>query len=674
MQGIIKKLYDNLNNIVFPVTHEKSIYMDSGKSLAEELSEFNSSLNKKAKQVDVNNALLLKANQTSLDTTNNNISNLQTQVSNMGSGSPKGVYASLSALQTAFPSGTTGTYVVSADGKWYYWNGSAWASGGIYQSTGIVNRQITNDKLSDGSVDGYNVKFLNQSVNLFDVTAINTTGYYDKWGTFATNTTYGSTDFIRVKPSTTYITDIGTINGFKGEIAFWDINRQPILGVGIAANGWTTTINVPANAYYITIAIKLSVSLTYAMFVEGSILPTSYVAFGYNLKDVIKIPKSSLPTTEVNYDNLQFIQSDENFFDKTNYTTGGWYDKWGTWGTNADYASSHLVKVKPNTKYYITVTSVKGDIAFWDINRQPILGVGIAANGWSGMVQVPNDARVAYLTFPFKPATENLNTLQVRIGDIAPSDFLAFGFKRIMLNDAIIQTKSLELPSTITLKTKDKSLLIFGDSITETALVSDDGTTYTEGYYSSMWPAYAKDILQVGQMWNYAKSGASYKNKNLLPRQFIGYQISTAIANNRPGDIIVVSAGTNDGDTQLGDYDTAMSKATLADLDTTLLYEAIRWAFWTIRQNYPNAICFAATPIQRADREPLPNLTQAIIKMANRYNFIVIDAEKESGIVRDFEVWNATGRYLADGLHPHTAGRILMANYYSSVILNRMNC
>ena len=72
---------------------------------------------------------------------------VDTQISNIGDASPKGVFATLADLQTAYPSGTTGIYVVSADGHWYYWNGSAWTDGGVYQSTGIAPKSITADKM-----------------------------------------------------------------------------------------------------------------------------------------------------------------------------------------------------------------------------------------------------------------------------------------------------------------------------------------------------------------------------------------------------------------------------------------------------------------------------------------------------------------------------------------------
>ena len=47
-------------------------------------------------------------------------------------GSPKGVYANLSALQTAFPSGASGVYITEDDGYWNYWNGTEWKKGRVY--------------------------------------------------------------------------------------------------------------------------------------------------------------------------------------------------------------------------------------------------------------------------------------------------------------------------------------------------------------------------------------------------------------------------------------------------------------------------------------------------------------------------------------------------------------
>lgn len=77
---------------------------------------------------------------------------VESEIESVASGSPKGVYATLADLQTAYPTGTTGIYVVQADGHWYYWNGSAWTDGGVYQaSEGVVpeTREIAGIDLVD---------------------------------------------------------------------------------------------------------------------------------------------------------------------------------------------------------------------------------------------------------------------------------------------------------------------------------------------------------------------------------------------------------------------------------------------------------------------------------------------------------------------------------------------
>ena len=181
-----------------------------------------------------------------------------------------------------------------------------------------------------------------------------------------------------------------------------------------------------------------------------------------------------------------------------------------------------------------------------------------------------------------------------------------------------------------------------GDSITRTDSVTLDGSVHTTA--QTNWPTYLNRSLDISEMWNCAEYGSCFKDIDTeIPRQRISVQINTAIANNRPADIIIVAMGTNDGSSSLGDYDTSMAKTSLELLDRTILYEAIRWAFWTLRTHYPNAICFASTPIQRASKEQPVELIEAITKMANRYNFIIIDALNESGIVREFEVSGAEG-------------------------------
>ena len=99
------------------------------------------------------------------------------ELASVASGSPKGVYATLSALQSAYPSGNTNIYVVSADGNWYYWNGGAWTSGGVYQSEKLADNSVLLKNLSDDIVKKiHNIKDYNVASNaLTDFTAVGTT-------------------------------------------------------------------------------------------------------------------------------------------------------------------------------------------------------------------------------------------------------------------------------------------------------------------------------------------------------------------------------------------------------------------------------------------------------------------------------------------------------------------
>ncbi len=127
----------------------------------------------KADKEEVNLLATEKADKSALQNTDNTVAlkadktYVDTQISTIGNASPKGTYATLSALQSAFPSGTTGIYVVQEDGKWYFWNGSAWTAGGTYQATAIGDKTITNAKLAD---DWAIKSYLTSSHNVFALT------------------------------------------------------------------------------------------------------------------------------------------------------------------------------------------------------------------------------------------------------------------------------------------------------------------------------------------------------------------------------------------------------------------------------------------------------------------------------------------------------------------------
>ena len=71
-----------------------------------------------------------------------------------------GIYATVTELETAYPTGATGLYLVTSDGYTYRWNGSAWIKTVQFQSTGIADKTISFSKLTDD----VNVKINNNVV------------------------------------------------------------------------------------------------------------------------------------------------------------------------------------------------------------------------------------------------------------------------------------------------------------------------------------------------------------------------------------------------------------------------------------------------------------------------------------------------------------------------------
>lgn len=90
------------------------------------------------------------------------IAAIQNQVNTVASGSPAGVYATVSDLTSANPDHDR-IYVVTATGKWYYHNGTAWTEGGTYQGTDLIDGSVTPRKLS----------FAQSTNQLFDYTSPN---------------------------------------------------------------------------------------------------------------------------------------------------------------------------------------------------------------------------------------------------------------------------------------------------------------------------------------------------------------------------------------------------------------------------------------------------------------------------------------------------------------------
>lgn len=101
---------------------------------------------------------------------------------------------------------TTITQGVEPDGKWYYWNGSAWTPGGVYQSSGLADGSIDQFKFAINAINPSVIPFFKKPNNLFNknTTIMGYTIDRDN-GQLVPNIYFRVSDFIPVKPNQPYI-------------------------------------------------------------------------------------------------------------------------------------------------------------------------------------------------------------------------------------------------------------------------------------------------------------------------------------------------------------------------------------------------------------------------------------------------------------------------------------
>lgn len=212
---------------------------------------------------------------------------------------------------------------------------------------------------------------------------------------------------------------------------------------------------------------------------------------------------------------------------------------------------------------------------------------------------------------------------------------------------------------------------ILGDSITcERSIV--DGAYSEPGYGGAVnFTTHLRNLVRADGWHNYAVSGADWRVQGgQTTFQTIREQIDHMVGLNISLDRLILNAGTNGGVLNLGDVDTAMAVGTLAALDHTNLAQAMRYALWLARETWPDVEIFVGTPLQRADLDPRSWAALYAMQrtMAGLYGAHVVDQTYGCRIVRQFETWGTSGRYLVDGLHTNPSGKVVQANLWHAEI------
>lgn len=323
---------------------------------------------------------------------NSQIASLSSVIQSAASGSPKDVYPNLTALQNAYPTGTSGIYVVSADGKWYYWNSSSesWTAGGQYLSTAdsvpetrkicglTLEQDISNTDLEnafcdndfiEGSGSPVKDKLLAsmfeyvEPLNIFDFEHKTDNYRMDAQGNLTADSNFCITDYIKVKPGDVikgglFYSYPFSLNLNIRFVTAYSKHKELMPNAGSNAENMTS-FTVPDGVFYLKLSLVGSYKeISYFPMIykyNGVSEPTGYGEFFepyYRLKlKNLKIDKELKSASENLIEN-KLVGSifekvmPKNLLDTTKLTDGKYVVPTGKLNTSADYKTTDYIPVE----------------------------------------------------------------------------------------------------------------------------------------------------------------------------------------------------------------------------------------------------------------------------------------------------------------------------------------
>lgn len=194
------------------------------------------------------------------------------QFASIVSGTPKGTFATLSALQTAYPSGTEGVFLVLENGHWYYY-ASGWKDGGVYQATSSGNERALSN-LTGLASDSNSLVTVVNSGDKYTITFVTQTGYSYVRGELGL-----WNDLINKKIRIAIASENESLSGLElivSDKPDWSGNKK-IYPVNEIGNGWITDITVNENelgfsSNYLYVLVRDSSGLNLGVNVTFTIL------------------------------------------------------------------------------------------------------------------------------------------------------------------------------------------------------------------------------------------------------------------------------------------------------------------------------------------------------------------------------------------------------------------
>lgn len=461
-------------------------------------------------------------------------------------------------------------------------------------------------------------------------------------GKFNVSENFRSTRFLPIKPNQQYIIGVAsssdpTLVSFTvSAVVFYDSNKDYISGLS-NVNSFTT----PENAMYYRCSIYYSgteaniVQINRCQIEEGNTLTslryykeeTGYIAEQY-AENIFEISNVEL--------NIQ----------------NGYIGADGIFRENASYECV-LLEVDEKEVYFINSYS----------------------NGASNMaIAYVYDENMKVIPYGTKITVSQENINERFVIPVGAKYMAVTSYKRN--NISYLLLRKANLIGSRNLPLKNKNFIALGDSIVAQNISWRDTFIEKTGAKQIMCTAVAGAHL------------CDYNDTVLNGTDFTEHGNTVcnqvqAILNNPPTeniDFFMVCAGTNDTgfsveQLKAKDVSQFYSANQPIDIDTvnrTVIDGAMRWIaekLWSIQ---PNATIFFATPIQayQGIRTTwyLHYFSEYMKTVGDYLATPIIPAFSESGIYSAFENNNANGKYLIDGLHPNSDGKVKLGTYYANVV------